>query len=172
MIQLKKILCPTDFSDLSLEALRFAGELASTFHAELHLLHVFEGYENIVLNPDLAMTRMAEWMPKLRELCREKLAALPGAPDDKSLHIVRANREGSAVAEIVDYARRHAIDLIVIATHGRTGLSHLVLGSVAENVIRRAPCPVWTIRATTLEATVLEATVANPLVASPNLSMI
>jgi nucleotide-binding universal stress UspA family protein len=166
VIQVKKILCPTDFSDLSLKALRFAGELGSTFHAELHLLHVFEGYENIVVNPELAMTRMAEWLPRLRELCHEKLAALPGATTDESVHIVRANREGSAVTEIVDYARLHAIDLIVIGTHGRTGLSHLVLGSVAENVIRRATCPVWTIRATKLAAPV-----ANPLVASPKLSV-
>jgi len=57
VIQLKEILCPTDFSDLSLKPLCFAGELASTFHAELYLLHVFEGYDSIVLNPELAMTR-------------------------------------------------------------------------------------------------------------------
>lgn len=146
MLKLKKILCPVDFSELSLKAMRHAIELAATFDAELHLLHIFEGYDAIMLNPELTMTRMSEWLPKLRELCREKLASLPEAELASRCQIVRANREGSAENEIRDYARQHEIDLIVLGTHGRSGLSHLVMGSVAENIVRCAPCPVLTIR--------------------------
>lgn len=149
MFKIKKILCPVDFSDLSLSALNAAIEFASTFQAELHLLHVFEGYDAISLNPELAMNPMPEWLPKLRQLCHEKLAALPGAElAARCRAIVRADREGPAIHEILEYAAHEKIDLIVLATHGRTGLKHLLMGSVAENVVRSAPCPVLTIRAT------------------------
>lgn len=148
MLTLKKILCPIDFSELSLQAMHHAIELAATFGAELHLLHVFEGYDTITLNPELAIsTRMSEWLPKLRELCRDKLAALPEPELANRCPIVRANCVGSAVVEICDYSTKHQIDLIVLATHGRTGLKHLLMGSVAENVVRTAKCPVLTIRA-------------------------
>lgn len=147
VLKLKRILCPVDFSDLSLNALGFAVELASTFQADLHLLHVFEGYDAISLNPELAMNPMHEWLPKLRQLCHEKLAALPNADlAARCTHIARANREGSAIHEILEYANHHVIDLIVLATHGRTGLKHLLMGSVAENVVRSAKCPVLTVR--------------------------
>ena len=149
MLTLKKILCPVDFSDLSLNALRTAIDLASTFQAELHLLHVFEGYDAMSLNPEIALTPMPEWLVKLREVCHEKLAALP-SPDLAALcpTLVRAHREGPAIHEILDYAAHQKIDLIVLSTHGRTGLKHLLMGSVAENIVRSAPCPVLTIRGT------------------------
>ena len=147
MLTLRKILCPVDFSDLSLNALSIAVDLASKFQSELHLLHVFEGYDAISLNPELALTPMPEWLPKLRELCRDKLAALPDAElAARCPAIVRVNQQGSAIHEILDYAAHQKIDLIVLATHGRTGLKHLLMGSVAENVVRSATCPVLTIR--------------------------
>ena len=143
----KKILCPVDFSDLSFNALNVAVDLASKFQAELHLLHVFEGYDAISLNPELAMSPMPEWLPRLKQLCHDKLAELP-SPDlaVRCPRIVRADREGPAIHEILDYAAHEKIDLIVLATHGRTGLKHLLMGSVAENVVRSASCPVLTIR--------------------------
>ena len=149
MLTLKRILCPVDFSDLSLNALTFAVDLASKFQAELHLLHVFEGYDEISLNPETALIPMPEWLIKLRQLCHEKLAALP-SPDlaARCPALVRAHREGPAIHEILDYAAHQKIDLIVLATHGRTGLKHLLMGSVAENVVRSATCPVLTIRGT------------------------
>lgn len=147
MLTLKKILCPVDFSDLSLNALRFAVDLANTFQAELHLLHVFEGYDAISLNPEVALTPMPGWLIKLKEVCHEKLAALPSAElAARCPALVRAHREGPAIHEILDYAAHQKIDLIVLATHGRTGLKHLLMGSVAENVVRSAACPVLTIR--------------------------
>lgn len=147
MLTFKRILCPVDFSDLSLNALRFGVEMASKFQAELHLLHVFEGYDELSLNPELALSPMPSWLPKLRDLCHEKLAELPGSDlAARCSSIVRANAEGTAVHEILEYAAHHQIDLIVLATHGRTGLKHLLMGSVAENVVRSAKCPVLTIR--------------------------
>ncbi len=147
MLTLKKILCPIDFSDLSLNALTFAVDLASKFQAELHLLHVFEGFDTLSLNPELAMGPMPEWLPKLRQLCHEKLAALPSAElAARCPAIVRADREGPAIHEILSYAAHEKFDLIVLATHGRTGLKHLLMGSVAENIVRCAKCPVLTIR--------------------------
>ncbi len=149
MLTLRKILCPVDFSDLSLNALQFAVDLAAKFQAELHLLHVFEGYDAISLNPELAMSPMPEWLPKLRLLCHEKLAELP-SPElaARCPAIVRADREGPAIHEILTYAAHEKIDLIVLATHGRTGLKHLLMGSVSENVVRSATCPVLTVRGT------------------------
>jgi len=149
VLTLKKILCPVDFSDLSLNALQTAVDLASKFQAELHLLHAFEGYDAMSLNPEVALTPMPEWLAKLRDVCHEKLAALP-SPELAALcpAIVRAHREGPAVHEILDYAAHQKIDLIVLSTHGRTGLKHLLMGSVAENIVRSAPCPVLTMRGT------------------------
>ena len=147
MITFRKILCPVDFSDLSLNALKFAVELAAQFQAELHLLHAFEGYDAISLNPEVALTPMPEWLIKLRQLSHEKLDALPSSDlAARCPSIVRAHREGPAIHEILDYATLNNIDLIVLATHGRTGLKHLLMGSVAENVVRSATCPVLTIR--------------------------
>jgi nucleotide-binding universal stress UspA family protein len=145
----KKILCPVDFSDLSLNALNVAVDLASKFQAELHLLHVFEGYDAISLNPEVATNPMLEWLPRLRQLCHDKLAALP-SPDlaARCPTVVRADREGPAINEILTYAAHEKTDLIVQATHGRTGLKHLLIGSVAENVVRSATCPVLTVRGT------------------------
>lgn len=147
MLTLQRILCPVDFSDISLNALRFAVDLADKFQAELHLLHVFEGYDAISLNPETAMTPMPQWLTQLRQVCHEKLAALPAADlAARCPSIVRADREGPAIHEILEYAAHHEIDLIVLATHGRTGLKHLLLGSVAENIVRSAKCPVLTVR--------------------------
>lgn len=144
-----KILCPVDFSDLSLNALRFGVELVSTSQAELHLLHVFEGYDAISLNPKTAMIPMPQWLTELWQICHEKLAALPSADlAARCPAIVRAHREGPAIHEILEYSAHQKIDLIVLATHGRTGLRHLLMGSVTENVVRSASCPVLTIRGT------------------------
>lgn len=147
MLPIKKILCPVDFSELSLHAMAVAIEMAATFGSELHLLHAFEGYDEISLSPETALTPLPQWLVKLRQVCLEKLSELPG-PDHaaKCSAVVRAFREGPAIPEILSYADQHKIELIVLATHGRTGIKHLLMGSVAENVVRGAKCPVLTIR--------------------------
>jgi universal stress protein A len=80
-----------------------------------------------------------------------RLEALPDPTWSVGKSIVRATRSGSPFAEILKYARESACDLIVLGTHGRTGLAHLLMGSVAENVVRHSACPVLTIRSFPLE---------------------
>ena len=147
MLTFKRILCPVDFSDLSLNAMKCAIDLAAIFQAELHLLHVFEGYDALALSPETAIIPMPQWLTRLRQISRDKLAELPGADLASGCRsIVREIREGPAICEIINYAEHEKIDLIVLATHGRTGLKHLWMGSVAESVVRIAKCPVYIVR--------------------------
>jgi len=142
-----RILVPLDFSTTSDAALDFAKTVAGSFKASLHLLHVFE-------DPMLA-TGFAEAYAPLPPDTRAALIddagtelanRLPG--DERSRF--RATTDvisGFSATAIVEYAQDHDIDLIVMGTHGRTGLAHLVIGSVAERVVRLAQCPVLTVRA-------------------------
>jgi len=147
MITLQRILFPTDFSELSLHALRYAVSFAEAYRAELHFLHVVDdasqywmpiGPNNVPVGPPpeelLALGR-----EELRRFLQTHLPS-PAMP------VVSEVRIGRPFLEIIGYAREHSIDLIVVGTHGRTGLRHVLLGSVAERVVRKSPCPVLTIR--------------------------
>ena len=148
MLEIRTILAPTDFSRHAEAALRYACGLAGRLDATLHLLHVLP---EVVLpvgpDPMLVPTLPPEYYTETEANSRAALAqALDpewGQPLDR---VEVAIRWGDAVEGIVGYAADCAIDLIVIATHGRTGLSHVLLGSVAERIVREAPCPVLTIR--------------------------
>ena len=143
-LEFRRILCPVDWSDASAGALQAASALAKRFDAGLTLLHV-----DVV--PGSAIPEA------LLETPREVATDLAAAPDRPLLDWkARAERLGAPRVEvsrsvgtpgleIVALARRDAYDLIVVGTHGRTGLGHLVLGSVAEEVVRHAPCPVLTV---------------------------
>lgn len=146
MIEIKTILAPTDFSPHSEQAVRYACSLAERLGAKLHLIHVLS--EIIPAGPDpLLMPVMPpQFYQENEERAKETLQTLPKPGWGKPPALETAVRWGSPVDAIVDYSREHAIDLIVIATHGRTGLSHVLLGSVAERIVREAPCPVLTIR--------------------------
>jgi nucleotide-binding universal stress UspA family protein len=145
MAPFKKILVPIDFSRHSERAARLAAELAKTFDAQLTLLHVYsiptyplpEGY--VIASPET----VAELMEKISSTLKEAKARMlaHGAPRVDTLLA-----EGSAFAEIVRIARDKEHDLIVMGTHGRTGLKHALMGSVAEKVVRKARCPVLTVR--------------------------
>lgn len=114
------ILFATDFSDLADEAARVARGYAELFQARIHLFHVFSPGE-------LDVTRL---------LAHTRETLLPGVPT------IIASTAGDPAEEIVRYAAEHGIDLVVLGTHGRTGVSRVLLGSVAERVLRTAPCPV------------------------------
>ena len=144
MSRLNRILAPVDFSEFSDVALRYATEFAVRFDAELHLLNVIQNPTFLSPDPTLLTGAIGEFSEQLADFARKKLdeIELPFEPSRQQ----RTIREGAPVVEIVRYARENQIDLIVLGTHGRSGLSHVFLGSVAENVVRKAPCPVLTVR--------------------------
>jgi nucleotide-binding universal stress UspA family protein len=138
MILLTQILVATDFSDASEAALDYGRALARTFGASLHLLHIMENtfLRPVPVDPYLLKTGA------VRNL-NERLT-----DDDRlTLHAHAALETSDNPAEaIVKYAGEHQIGLIVMGTHGRAGLAQLLMGSVAEKVVRTAPCPVLTVR--------------------------
>lgn len=147
MIQLKKILVPTDFSEFSAPALKYGAAIAARFDSQLHLLHVCP--DPAMLMPEAAglgaagvIDQSDQWEIK----AREQLQDLPEDGWENSRDVVRSVATGSAYYEIIAYARQQDIDLIVLGTHGRSGFSHLLMGSVAENVVRKSPCPVLTVK--------------------------
>jgi nucleotide-binding universal stress UspA family protein len=146
MAAIKRILCPTDLSDECKAAFEMACEWATQFGAELHLLHVVAE----LANPYPYLGPPFNEVVSLETMIRQKAETALGAwvPPDrfKALRIVRDLRGGSPIANILQYAEEKKVDLIVMGTHGRHGFSHLLLGSVAEHVVRRAPCPVLTVR--------------------------
>ena len=139
MASWSKICCPVDFSETSRAALDEAVDLAAHFGAELALLHVFEVAPTMVSPPEVFERTVRELERKL-ELWRAE-AERRGASRVRS---TVAN--GVPAAEIVRFAREGGHDLVVMGTHGRRGLRHLVLGSVAERVVREAHCPVLVVR--------------------------
>ena len=143
MISLKNILVPTDFSEHSAKAVRYGAELAVTFGAELHLLHSVETTPILYGEGDayLAETDAAQ----IEVAAVKQLDELRIEPAE-SLHVKRKVVLGHTFVEIVQYARDHSIDLIVLGTHGRGAIAHMLLGSVAEKVVRKAPCPVLVVR--------------------------
>jgi universal stress protein A len=144
-IRLQKILLPTDFSDYSAAATQYACELATRFDAELHLLHTLETH--LASTPAFGMgLALTKYISESRAAAEKSLAGVLDPKWAAGRKVVNAIVEGSPKVEIIAYARKHNIDLIVLSTHGRTGLAHVLMGSVAENVVRTAPCPVLTVR--------------------------
>ena len=143
---IKRILVPVDFSAASRAALWRAGELATALGATIELLHVVEGPPPTHVISEGHVPLPLEYRKELRRSADDRFkdwleTARISAP------IRHALGEGRPFVEIVKHAREHAADLIVMGTHGRGGMSHLLLGSVADKVIRTAPCPVMTVRA-------------------------
>ena len=150
MINLKRILFATDFSDCAMQAKDTAHELCAGFGAELHLLHVIHNLAVEVPESGMEMAfpgfleNIGGQRKELRQKALQSLNAEVGASWREQHGVVLDTRFGKPFVEIVRYARDKDIDLIVVGTHGRTGLEHVLLGSVAENVVRKASCPVLT----------------------------
>jgi nucleotide-binding universal stress UspA family protein len=145
MTHFQRILLPTDFSDCAAEAARHARALVEQFNAELHLLHVLETHHSAtpVFGGGLAL---APAVHESRQAAEAELDRFLDPQWQQGQRVVRAIADGAPAAEIVHYAEEHQIDLIVLGTHGHTGLTHALLGSVSEKVVRKAPCPVLTVR--------------------------
>lgn len=145
-ITLRRILVPTDFSDPAAVAVRYAVELATVFSAQLHLLHVFEPWTGQQWAASMALVPGGLDLEAQARAGAETALSQVLTRDERERHSARVvTATGAPFAEIVKYARREDIDLIVMGTHGRGLLAHLLIGSVAENVVRKAPCPVLTV---------------------------
>jgi universal stress protein A len=146
MINIRSILAPTDFSPHSAMAVQGACQLAERLGAQLFLLHVLT--EIVPAGPDPLLTPIlpAEYYTDAEAAARDSLDQFIDPSWARPTKIIREVRWGSPVETIVAYAQEQKVDLIVIASHGRTGLKHVLLGSVAERIVREAPCPVLTIR--------------------------
>lgn len=144
MKDLRKILFPTDLSDLSFAAAEVLASVASRFDAEVYALHVVEPFPGVMpgegsaMPPGAAKEAERKAMTRLDELLRQNLPGLQA--------VVKVARHGDPRTQIVRCARELGVDLIVMATHGRTGISHVLLGSVAEQVVRYAGVPVLTVK--------------------------
>jgi nucleotide-binding universal stress UspA family protein len=144
MISLQSILVPSDFSECSEEALAYGLELARRFGAELHLLHVIQDPITQPWAAEGFSVPLFEVVDEWRQQAVERLKAAVPEADRARVRVVSV--VATPYTEILDYARAHRIDLIVMGTHGRGGVTHMLLGSIAERIVRRAPCPVLTVR--------------------------
>jgi len=148
MVQVNKVLYPTDFSDLSLHAVPYVKEYCRVYGAELHVLHVVD-------------EAFAYWMtmgpnslpvgPSVQEMLTGAKETMQSFTQKHFSDVAESAVRTSVVSgrpflEILKYAKDQSIDLVVLATHGRGALAHALIGSVAEKVVRKAPCPVLTIR--------------------------
>jgi nucleotide-binding universal stress UspA family protein len=142
-----RILVPTDFSETADAALAYAKSLATRLGASLHLLYVFSDLSaTATMVPEVYVPLPPEVRERALEEARESLLKRLGSAEEKHFHGTRTIVTGLTAKEIVQYATDNGIDLIVMGTHGRRGVAHLLLGSVAEHVLRTAPCPVLTVR--------------------------
>ncbi|RPJ34049.1 MAG: universal stress protein [Planctomycetaceae bacterium] len=144
-MQFQHILAPTDFSEYSKKAVASALELAKKFGAKLSILHVIElppypieGY----VPPSLSAT----FLDDLERQATQDLAELVPEAEAGNVEVVRMVAVGTPYSRIIETAETEHVDLIVMATAGRAGFSRLVMGSIAERVVRTASCPVLTIR--------------------------
>jgi nucleotide-binding universal stress UspA family protein len=146
MILLKKILVATDFGEASGAALEYGRDLARSYGATLHVLHVAESLFARYVD-DGAVAYLPEVQSGVENAARKRMDGLVTDEDRTMLHAKPVVLTALGTAEaIVEYAKTHTIDIIVMGTHGRRALAHLLMGSVAERVVRMAPCPVLTVR--------------------------
>ena len=146
MIKMKTVLHPTDFSESSKYALEYAVACATEFEAELYLLHVIPDIPATMCYDTVPMPPSVEVMMDIEKAARKALEnALP--PEVRAaISVQHLLRNGPAFVEIIRCAEEIKADMIVCGTHGRTGLKHALMGSVAENVVRHSSCPVLTVR--------------------------
>jgi nucleotide-binding universal stress UspA family protein len=140
----KKILCPVDFSRFTQDFINYAADLAKKYGAELHVMHVvptmtyFTPYESF-LTPENLIAIEKNIQDEVEDNFEELLK-------DQDIPTKKVIKTGVPFVEIVAYAKSENVDLIVMGTHGHSGIEHILIGNVAEKVVRKSPCPVMTIR--------------------------
>lgn len=147
MITLNRILVPTDFSETAGMALRYAKAFADHFHSSLHVLYVMQ-------NPMLGVQPLDHVCPiplvrkEMEEQAETYMSGVLSADERSKYQAKLVSHWGKPAQEIIQYAETNAIDLIVMGTYGLGFVGHMILGSVAEKVIRKAGCPVLVVRQT------------------------
>lgn len=141
----ENILVPIDFSEHSKNALLNANEIAKTYEAKIHLLHIIEE----TMHPAFSLTGKSsifDLIPGIEEDCRERTEKMAEEIISSQINYEIHIKGGRAANDIIKFAKENSSDLIVISTHGLTGLEHMLLGSVTEKVVRMAHCPVFTVK--------------------------
>ena len=143
MINIKNILCPVDHSDCSKEALKYAVSFAMKDNSKLYLLHVID-----IRAFDESINAMTTQIPDDETLKQLKTKLLDCIPEEirDDMDVEALVVQGIPFVEIISTAKKNDIDMIVLGSHGRTGITHMMMGSVSEKVVRKAPCPVLTVR--------------------------
>jgi nucleotide-binding universal stress UspA family protein len=137
---------PTDFSKYSHSALTYASAFAEKFGAELYLLHVVQDLALFIPEAVSVAPPVAPPAEQMTAAVRDALQRVVAENDLARFTVHCEVREGTPFYEIIQFAKESDIDLIIMGTHGRGGLAHVLLGSVTEKVVRKAPCPVLTVR--------------------------
>lgn len=145
MVPFRRILVPFDFSRLAEHGVRCAEELVALHGARLDILHVVEepAFPSFFKLGAMRIYGMVPNLEKVAWTALEKRFGNPGEQPNLEFHVVK----GNADAEILRFAREHETDLIVMTSHGLTGLQHVLIGSVAEKIVKTAPCPVLVVKA-------------------------
>ncbi len=143
MINIKNILCPVDHSDCSKEALKYAVSFAIKDNSKLYLLHVID-----IRTFDESINAMTPQIPDDETLAQLKTKLLDCIPEEirDDMDVEALVVQGIPFVEIISTAKKNDVDMIVLGSHGRTGITHMMMGSVSEKVVRKAPCPVLTVR--------------------------
>jgi nucleotide-binding universal stress UspA family protein len=161
MIVIKKILVATDFGPASENALRYGRALAFGFGAALHVLHVTENVYARAMDGYGLAGIPPQVQEDIERAARKQTEDLLSVEDRQELKAIAVTvTHNSPALAIVEYAREHTVDLIVLGTHGRGAVAHVFMGNVAERVVRMAPCPVLTVRHPEHEFVVPDALVA------------
>ena len=147
MLNIRRVLFPTDFSDFSKRAMSHAVKLAQDHRAELHMLHAIVLHEDDPHDPSHHFPDKSKIRELLEDLAMKRLDGLLRTSEIPDLVVTQVHRRGvSAAPPIVEYAREQDVDVIVMGTHGRRGVRKMIMGSVASEVVRYAPCAVMTVR--------------------------
>jgi nucleotide-binding universal stress UspA family protein len=148
MAIIERILVPTDFSETAEIAMAYASELSNGLGATLHVLHVIEDVTPTggMRAGEVHQSPPSPLIQPMKEQTLGELKKEVAKLQPQPLKFTQTVKDGSPLVEIIRYVRDRNVDLIVMGTHGRGPVAHLLLGSVAENVIRHAPCPVLTVR--------------------------
>ena len=146
MLSIKSVLVPTDFSDASETALTYGRGVAEAFGASLHLVHVMEDLLAHAWAAEVYVASAPNLREEIEKESRQRLETMLPEAERERLHARVALLAGNPFIEVIRYAKAHDIDLIVMGTHGRGPIAHILLVIVAEKVARKSPCPVLTVR--------------------------